>query len=98
MKLEQATGATITQLWTIVEPRLQLATSLEEAAQALATALYTRFAESAILARVYVTVPFAGLPPPTRAFVQALPGAAAALTGTTPVLALVGTQGQMADW
>src|SRR5215831_20207488 len=60
--------------------------------------VYTHFAESAILARVYVTVPFAALPPPTQAFVQALPGAAAALTGTTPVLSLVGTQGQKVDW
>ena len=98
MKFEQATGATIAQLWTAVEPRVEQATSLEEAAQALANALYTRFAKSAILARVYVTVPFAALPVGTRAYVQALPGAAAALTGKTPVLSLVGTQGQKADW
>ena len=98
MKFEQVTGASIAQLWTTVEPHVKLATSLEEAAQVLATALYTHFAESAILARVYVTVPFAALPPPTQAFVQALPGAAAALTGTTPVLSLVGTQGQKVDW
>ena len=39
MKLEQTTGAAITQLWTTVEPRLQLATYLEEAAQVLATLL-----------------------------------------------------------
>jgi hypothetical protein len=81
-----------------VEPRVELATSLEEAAQALVTALYAQFAQSVILARVYVTVPFAALPPPTRSFVQALPGAAAVLTGATPVLSLVGTQGQKADW
>ena len=98
MKFEQVTGASIAQLWTTVEPHVQRATSLEEAAQVLATALYTHFAESAILARAYVTVPFAALPPPTQAFVQALPGAAAALTGTTPVLSLVGTQGQKVDW
>src|SRR5262245_45797725 len=98
MKFEQANEATIAQLWTAVEPRVEQATSLEEAAQALAKALYVQFAESAILARVYLTVPFATLPPPTQAFVQALPGAAAALTGTTPVLSLVGTQGQKADW
>jgi len=98
MKFEQVTGASIAQLWTTVEPHVKRATSLEEAAQVLATALYTHFAESAILARVYVTVPFAALPPPTQAFVQALPGAAAALTGTTPVLSLVGTQGQKVDW
>jgi hypothetical protein len=98
MKLEQATDESIAQLWTTVEPRVKRAASLEEAAQALATALYTHFADSAILARVYVTVPFAALPPATQAFVQALPGAAVALTGTTPVLSLVGTQGQIVEW
>jgi hypothetical protein len=98
MKLEQATGATITELWTTVEPRIQRASSLEEAAQALAAALYIHFAESVVLARVYITVPFSALPPRTRSFVQALPGAAAALTETTPVLSLVGTQGQKAEW
>src|SRR5262245_16755199 len=98
MKFEQATFETITQLWATVEPRVERATSLEEAAQALAAALYTQFAESAILTRVYVTVPFDALPPSTQAFVQALPGAATLLTGTTPILSLVGTQGQKADW
>lgn len=98
MKLEQATAAIVTQVWTTVEPRLEQARSLEEAGQALAAALYTQFAESAILARVFVTVPFAALPPPTQAFVQAMPGAAAALTGPTPVLSLIGTQGQEAEW
>jgi hypothetical protein len=98
MKFEQVTGSTIGQLWTTVEPPIELATSLEEAAQALATALYTQFAESTILTRIYVTVPFAALPPMTRAFVEGLPGAAAALTGTTPVLSLAGTQGQKVEW
>ena len=98
MKFEQATGPTIAQLWRTVEPRIGRATSLEEAAQALTTAFYTQFAESAILTRVYVTVPFSALPPPIQAFVQALPGAATALTDTTPVLSLVGTQGQKVEW
>ena len=98
MKFEQATGASIAQLWTTLEPRVSVATSLEAAAQALASALYTHFAESAILARVYVTVPLAALPAPTQAFVRGLPGAGAALTGTTPVLSLVGTQGQKVEW
>lgn len=101
MKLEQATGATITQLWTTLEPRIQRATSLEEAAQALATALDTQFTESTVLTRVYVTVPFDGLPSTNRAFVQSLAGSAGrapALNGTTPVLSLIGTHGQEADW
>ena len=96
MKLEQATGATITQLWATLEPQLQQATFLEEAAQALATGLHRQFTESVVLARVYVTVPFDALPPTNRAFVQSL--AAGALKGTTPVLSLVGTHGQEATW
>lgn len=41
MKFEQATQATIAQLWTTVEPRVELATCLEEAAQALAKVFST---------------------------------------------------------
>jgi hypothetical protein len=81
-----------------LEPRAQMATSLEEAAQALATALYSQFAESVILARVYVTVPFAALPPLTRAFVQARPGAASALNGKTPVLSRKSRPCSYAAW
>lgn len=101
MKLEQATGATITQLWTTVDPRLQEVTFLEESAQALATALRTQFTESVVLARVYVTVPFDDLPPTLKTFVQELAesaGADAALKGTTPVLSLLGTDGQEDAW
>jgi hypothetical protein len=101
MQLDQATGATITQLWTKLEPTMQRATSLEEAAQALATAVYTQFAESTVLARVYATVPYDGLPATNRTFVETLAGStgkAPALKGTTPVLSLVGTHGQETDW
>ena len=101
MKLEQATAATIAQLWASLEPRLHQAKSLEEAAQAMATALYMQFTESAVLVRVYVTLPFDSLPPTNRAFVQGLAksaGAAATLKGATPVLSLVGTHGQEAAW
>src|SRR5262245_50716266 len=98
MTFEQATGLSIAHLWATVEPCVELATSLEQAAQALATALYSQFAESAILARVYVTVPFVALPPQTQAYVRSLPGAAAVLADSTPVLSLLGTQGQKVDW
>ncbi len=101
MKLEQATGATIAQLWATVEPHLQEAASLEEAAQALATALHTEFTESVVLARVYATVPFDDLPRTLQIFVQELAesaGAAAALKATTPVLSLLGTDGQEDAW
>jgi hypothetical protein len=101
MRIEQATGATITQLWTALEPRIQRSNLLEEAAQALATALHTQFSESVVLARVYVTVPFDGLPPTVREFVEKLAGSAGqtnALKSKTPVLSLVGTHGEETAW
>ena len=101
MKIEQATSSTVTELWADVEPRVQEAKSLEEAAQELATALHTEFDESVVIARVFVTVPFDALPPTNKAFVQNLAesaGAASDLKATTPVLSLIGTHGQEGDW
>lgn len=101
MKIEQATSATITELWTKVEPRVKQSKSLEEAAQELTTALHTQFQESVVLARVYFTVPFGVLPATNKAFVQNLAesaGAASDLKPATPVLSLIGTHGQEADW
>ena len=101
MKIEQATASTITELWTKVEPRVKQSKSLEEAAQALATALHTQFQESVVLARVYFTVPFGALPATNKAFVQKLAESAEAasdLKATTPVLSLIGTAGQEVDW
>jgi histone H3/H4 len=75
--------------------------SLEEAAQALATALHTQFQESVVLARVYFTVPFGAFPATNKAFVQKLAESAEAasdLKATTPVLSLIGTAGQEVDW
>ena len=101
MKIEQTTASTITELWTKVEPRVKQSKSLEEAAQALATALHTQFQESVVLARVYFTVPFGALPATNKAFVQKLAesaGAASDLKAATPVLSLIGTAGQEVDW
>ncbi|MFQ5656232.1 MAG: hypothetical protein ACE5G5_01670 [Candidatus Methylomirabilales bacterium] len=101
MKVEQATTATISELWGKVESRVKQSKSLEEAAQELATVLHTQFQESVVLARVYFTVPFGALPGPNKAFVQDLAesaGAATDLKATTPVLSLIGTHGQEADW
>ena len=101
MKIEQATASTITELWTKVESRVKQSKSLEEAAQALATALHTQFQESVVLARVYFTVPFGALPATNKAFVQKLAESAEAasdLKATTPVLSLIGTAGQEVGW
>jgi hypothetical protein len=102
MKIDRVTDATIRELWSGIEPRVRHATTLEEGAQALATELHTQFAESVVLARVFLTVRFDGLPADVRAFVENLARSAGKtshpLPGLMPVLSLVGTQGQETGW
>ena len=101
MRIEQATSSTVAEFWARLEPRIQRANYLEEAAQALACALHTEFRESVLLARVFVTVPFGDLPATNKRFVKMLVGstkARAELEATTPVLSLIGTHGQEDDW
>jgi len=101
MQIQQATSDTITQLWAKVEPSVKQLQSLETAAQAVAEAMHTQFEESVVLARVYLTSPFDALPQTNKDFVQKLvesAGAADDLKGATPVLSLIGTYGQEAEW
>ena len=101
MRIEQATSSTVAEFWARLEPRIQRSNYLEEAAQALASALHTEFRESVLLARVFVTVPFGVLPATNKRFVKMLVGstkARAELEATTPVLSLIGTHGQEDDW
>jgi len=101
MKITQADASTINSLWTSLEPQLQQAKCLEEAAQATSTALHKQFADSIVLSRVFMTVPFGSLPPANKTFVENLAKSAGAESGlkpTTPILSLVGTQGQEPEW
>jgi hypothetical protein len=101
MKIDQATSATLAGIWTELEPRVERAKCLEEAAQEMVAALQTKFDESVVIARAFVTVPFAELPPSNKEFVLNLAksaGAEAELKATTPVLSLIGTCGKEADW
>jgi hypothetical protein len=101
MRIGTASPSVITDFWTAVEPRVRLAGSLEEAAQALVEKLYHEFRESVVLARVFCTVPYDGLPPINRRFVERLTQgteAARSLGTATPVLSLVGTRGVESDW
>jgi hypothetical protein len=74
--------------------------SVEAAAQATAVLLFETFPETTVLARVFVTVPFAELPAPDQAFVRRLAGPRAPelLKPNTPVLSLAGTRGVRAEW
>lgn len=101
MRIEQATSSTVADLWAGVESPIQHSKYLEEAAQALAAALHNRFRESVVLARVFVTVPFDELPTTIKRAVRQLAASASAgseLKATTPVLSLIGTHGQEAEW
>lgn len=101
MQIEQATSATITQLWAKVESSVKQSQSLEVAAQAVVETLHTQFEESVVLARAYLTSPFDALPQTNKDFVQKLAesaGAADDLKAATPVLSLIGSHGQEADW
>ena len=101
MKIDQATASTVSDLWKRLQPRVEESERLEDAAQALATALHTQFDESVVIARVFVTVPFGDLPEDNKTFVKGLAegaGSGTDLKPGTPVLSLVGTHGQESDW
>ena len=101
MKIEQTTASVVSEFWANVEPGVEQANCLEEAAQELVAALHKQFDESVVLARVYVTAPFDTLPASNKTFVQNLAESAGAETDlkvTTPVLSLIGTYGQEEDW
>lgn len=101
MRIEQTTGVTIAELWDSVELRVRRAETLESAAHTLASALYTQFTDSVVLARLYLTVRFDSLPPTVRAFVESLAASThgrTAIRGAVPVLSLVGTYGVNPSW
>jgi histone H3/H4 len=101
MRIEQSTSSTAGELWGAIETPVKQASSLEKAAQELAKEFHTRFAESVVVARVFVTVPFGLLPTSNSEFVQHLAesaGGAVDLKPETPVLSLVGTHGHEENW
>jgi hypothetical protein len=101
MRIEQATSQNVSDFLAQVEPQVQGAQALEEAAQELVAGFQQQFDESVVIARAFVTVPYSSLPPKNQEFVRNLAesaGAAADLKPATPVLSLVGTYGQETDW
>ena len=73
----------------------------EQAAQKFSEALYQEFSPSVVLARVYVSIPFAQLPTANKTFVNNLAagkGVGNLITETTPILSLAGTAGQKPAW
>ena len=101
MRIGETSPSTVAELWAKLEPQVEQAKSLEEAAQTLATLVHTCFQESVVLSRVFLTVPFFGLPPTDEQFVRKVAesaGVGSDLKRATPILSLLGTQGQEPDW
>jgi len=100
-RIEEFSPMDVLDLWAGVEPEIHAATSLEEAAQALAKGLHTRLSESMILARVFVTADLADVPDEIRAFATDMADASQAadeLHEATQVLSLIGSCGLDPDW
>jgi hypothetical protein len=100
VQFSETTAAVMDGLEADLESRLAGAPNVESAAQALAGLLYETFQESAVLARVFLTVPFGRLPGTDQYFVRRLvgPGKPWLLKPHTPVLSLLGTRGREPRW
>jgi hypothetical protein len=101
MKIADALPSIANEMYTGIEQRVNKASCLEDAAQALARDFHEKFTESVVIARVFVTVPFEALPESNRDFVQNLVASSSAtelLTPTTPVLSLIGSYGDDKEW
>ena len=100
-RIEEVSPMDVLDLWASVEAQIHEAATLEQAAQALATALHTRLSDSTVLARVFVTADLADLPEDTKRLVEAHAerlGGARELRASTPVLTLIGTFGVKPEW
>lgn len=84
-----------------LQPALQDAGSLQEAAQTCARMLYEEFQESIVLARIFTTLSFKDLTPRGKAFVTQLASdkeIRPLLQDKTQVLSLLGTYGADPEW
>jgi len=73
----------------------------QEAAQMLVKKLYGRFSDSLVLLRLFMTIPYAGLPEEDRRFVDGRgrdTNTSHLINGATPIFTLLGTRGEMAAW
>ena len=80
---------------------LDSCSSLQEAAQLFTDRFYAWYTESTVLVRLFVTVPFARLPPLEQHFAREFSGqfpGAPAIRETTDVLTLLGTRGSQPGW
>ncbi|MBI5207568.1 MAG: hypothetical protein HY934_07225 [Candidatus Firestonebacteria bacterium] len=74
---------------------------VEHTAQKFVETVYNEFKESIVLLRVFISIPYAKLPPFNQKFVINLAnkiGVNLELKDNTPVLSLIGTHGENSEW
>jgi hypothetical protein len=100
LRFAEVTPQVLDALERRVEDELGGQPTLEAAAQRFADILFETFEDSLILARVFVTVPYAKLPPFNQQFLRRMvgPRASEVLADRLPVLSLVGTRGRRPAW
>lgn len=84
-----------------MEPYLKECKNLESAAQKYIDTIYEEYAESLVLLRMFVSVPYSALPQFNQQFVINLAkekGIALDLKNETPILSLIGTRGKEPEW
>ncbi len=99
-RLRETTWPDVAALRANVDARLTGAATVEDAAGRFAELMKGAY-PSIVLARVFLVLPLAELPPREAAFATALAarlGAASRLVPTSPVLTLVGTRGDLPAW
>lgn len=87
----------LSSIWSHTKPQK----TFEDLAQTCTEALYREFADSIVLTRTFITVPFKHLPQPNQQWVRELSkktGVFSLLTPEVPVLSLVATAGGQEDW
>ncbi len=84
-----------------IESQLRDCWSLEQAAQKFIDSFYEEFEESLVIARMFMSVPYANLPQFNQKFVTNLveeKGVTSEMQYDTLVLSLLGTRGEEPDW
>jgi len=101
MRLSHATPSLILGLWEKSRHKVGDHPSLSEVATAIVDSLYEEFADSLVLIRAFLTVPYEALPAHQRQFASQLAisvNLEDLLRPCTPVHTLIATRGRVDEW
>jgi hypothetical protein len=101
MRITEANPINIRQLWSSCASRIATSPYLDDITAAVVGELYEQFADSLVMVRAFITVPFEYLPERQREFARELARSVqleALLNSNTPVHSLLATRGCIDDW